>query len=382
MHDDPDRSVTCAPAHTRTHAQPNTASPSARTAPAAPHIGQTRLRPLVATPRPQPRKPAIQFPFTDAYVRNLPRRTPDNQPTRHEPLSPDQQKVVASYYAFSLHEGRETWRRVMNSASGTFAARRYVGDLQDADLAATEALVECCRRWPLPCPTCAGRGNLRDSLRGATWQCGACGGSGKPRNDFTAFHAYLRQAVNQKVLEEVNRLLRLTKGVLDYEAEATGSAPKRNGKLSRAGRNGEGQAMSEAAAVGHVWPGAKRPLVGEGEQPCRTDPAIAPFPIHFATADTALPLHLRQRATVDTADHPPATHLWALADDNPQFGPAYTQALRACPTAPITWPTVAAKALGDGLLILAPATPRGRVQSECVALVIVEAAREVLALLR
>jgi len=269
---------------------------------------------------------------------------------------------------------------VMNSASGTFAARRYVGDLQDADLAATEALVECCRRWPLPCPTCAGRGNLRDSLRGATWQCGACGGSGKPRNDFTAFHAYLRQAVNQKVLEEVNRLLRLTKGVLDYEAEAAGSAPKRNGKLSRVGRGGEGQGMSEDSAVGHVWPGSQRSLVGEGEQPYHT--TIAPFPIHFATADAPLPRHLRERATVDTANHPPTTALWALADDNPQFAPAYTQALRACPTAPITWPSAAARALSDGLLILAPATPRGRVQSECVALVIVEAAREVLAMLR
>ena len=383
MHDDLDRSVMCAPAH----AQPNTPgaatapAPNARTTSVAPHIGQTRLRPHVSTPRPQPRKPAVQFPFTDAYVRALPRRTPDNQPTRHEPLTTDQQKVVASYYAFSLHEGRETWRRVMNSASGTFAARRYVGDLQDADLAATEALVECCRRWPLPCPTCAGRGNLRDSLRGATWQCGACGGSGKPRNDFTAFHAYLRQAVNQKVLEEVNRLLRLTKGVLDYEAEATGGVPRRNGKLSRAGRGGEQGTMSEDSAVGHVWPGSQRSLVGEVEQPCHTI-ANPPFPIHFATADTPLPRHLRERATVDTADHPPTTALWALADDSPHFAPAYTQALRACPTAPMTWPTVAARALSDGLLILAPATMRGRVQSECVALVIVEAAREVLAMLR
>jgi len=384
MHDNLDRSVLCAPAHAHTHAQPDTApatpTPSAHTTPTAPHIGQTRLRPHVNTPRPQSRKPAVQFPFTDAYVRNLPRRTPDNQPTRHEPLSPDQQKVVASYYAFSLHEGRETWRRVMNSASGTFAARRYVGDLQDADLAATEALVECCRRWPLPCPTCAGRGNLRDSLRGATWQCGACSGSGKPRNDFTAFHAYLRQAVNQKVLEEVNRLLRLTKGVLDYETEATGGAPKRNGKLSRVGRGGEQGAMSDAEMVGHVWPGSQRSLVGEVEQPYSI--ANPPFPIHFATADTPLPRHLRERATVDTADHPPTTALWALADDSPLFAPAYTQALRACPTAPITWPTAAARALSDGLLILAPATMRGRVQSECVALVIVEAAREVLAMLR
>ncbi len=381
MHDNSDRSVTCAPAH----AQPNTpgtatahATPTPRP---APHIGQMRLRPRITTPRQPPRKPAVQFPFTDAYVRNLPRRTPDNQPTRHEPLTTDQQLVVKSYYAFSLHEGRETWRRVMNSASGTFAARKYVGDLQDADLAATEALVECCRRWPLPCPTCAGRGNLRDSLRGATWQCGACGGSGKPRNDFTAFHAYLRQAVNQKVLEEVNRLLRLTKGVLDYEAEATGGVPRRNGKLSRAGRGGEQGTMSEDSAVGHVWPGSQRSLVGEVEQPCHTI-ANPPFPIHFATADTPLPRHLRERATVDTADHPPTTNLWALADDSPHFAPAYAQALRACPTAPITWPTAAARALSDGLLILAPATPRGRVQSECVAAVIVEAAREVLALLR
>jgi len=381
MHDDLDLSVMCAPAHAQpspapAHATPNPSVAPAHT-PAAPHIGQTRLRPHVITLRSQPRKPAVQFPFTDAYVRNLPRRTPDNQPTRHEPLTTDQQKVVASYYAFSLHEGRETWRRVMNSASGTFAARRYVGDLQDADLAATEALVECCRRWPLPCPTCAGRGNLRDSLRGATWQCGACGGSGKPRNDFTAFHAYLRQAVNQKVLEEVNRLLRLTKGVLDYEAEAAESAPKRNGKLSRAGRGGEQSAMCEVSAVGHVWPGSQRSLVGVGEQ--LTAP---PFPIHYATADTALPRHLRERATVDTADHPPTTTLWALADDSPHFAPAYAQALRACPTAPITWPTAAARALSDGLLILAPATPRGRVQSECVAAVIVEASREVLAMLR
>ena len=384
MHDDPDRSVTCAPAHAQpdtpgtTHATP---THGAHSTPSAYHIGQTRLRPVIPPTRQPPRKPAVQFPFTDAYVRALPRRTPDNQPTRHERLTADQQKVVASYYAFSLHEGRETWRRVMNSASGTFAARRYVGDLQDADLAATEALVECCRRWPLPCPTCAGRGNLRDSLRGATWQCGACGGSGKPRNDFTAFHAYLRQAVNQKVLEEVNRLLRLTKGVLDYEAEVAGGTPKRNGKLSRAGRGGEQGVMSEDSAVGHVWPGSQRSLVGEVEQPCHTI-ANPPFPIHFATADAPLPRHLRERATVDTADHPPTTALWALADDSPLFAPAYTQALRACPTAPITWPTAAARALSDGLLILAPATPRGRVQSECVALVIVEAAQEVLALLR
>jgi hypothetical protein len=184
------------------------------------------------------------------------------------------------------------------------------------------------------------------------------------------------------VLEEVNRLLRLTKGVLDYEAEATGGAPKRNGKLSRAGRGGEQGTMSEDSAVGHVWPGSRRER--EVEQLYSTCHTIAnpPFPIHFATADTPLPRHLRERATVDTADHPPTTALWALADDSPHFAPAYMQALRACPTAPITWPTAAARALSDGLLILAPATLRGRVQSECVALVIVEAAREVLALLR
>ena len=84
---------------------------------------------------------------------------------------------------------------------------------------------------------------------------------------------------------------------------------------------------------------------------------------------------------MDTADHPPTTNLWALADDNPHFAPAYTQALRNTPTTH-TWPTAAARALSDGLLILAPATLRGRVQGECVAVVIVEAAREVLAMLR
>lgn len=342
-----------------------------------PHIGQTRLRPHITAPRPSPRKPPVQFPFTDAYVRDLPRRTPTNQPTRHEPLSPDQQRVVTSYYTFSLHEGRETWRRVMNSASGTFAARKYVGDLQDADLAATEALVECCRRWPLPCPTCAGLGTQRDPLKGTAWPCGACSGSGKPRNDFTAFHAYLRQAVNQKVLEEVNKLLRFTKGVLDFEAEALVGTARRNGKPTGRSSDGDREGAPGVTAVGHVWPLPRR----EVEHANAHAHSAPPFPIHYAAPDAPIAYHLRKRPTVDTADYMPATRLWALPNTDPTFPAAYAQQLRNHPTAATTWPTVAARALSEGLLILAPNTVRGKAQGQCVALIIVEAAREVLAML-
>ena len=318
-------------------------------------------------PRPRSVKPPVVFPFTDAYVRALPRRTPANQPTRQEKLTDDQQKVVISYYAFSLHEGRETWRRIMHrSATSAFAARRYVGDLEDADLAATEALVECCRRWPLPCPKCAGLGKLRDTLRGTAWTCGECQGSGKPRNDFTAFHAYLRQAVNQKVLEEVNKRVKEAKGQLDAEKEG-GGENKRNGKRVRTVEDGAeyGPTSTDAtdSKVGHVWPS-----VTTLPQVAKLTTAPADLPIYRASNDSTLPARLRRLHTIHASDYPMPTEVWALS--NEQQLARLTEHYSTCSAHPHhTWPTLALEGLrAGGILIVA--TFGEQVQVEALAIMI------------
>lgn len=337
--------------------------------PSSPPVKRCPAAPARRPSRPRSTKPPVVFPFTDAYVRAMPRRTPANQPTRSEQLSADQQKVVVSYYAFSLHEGRETWRRIMHrSATSTFAARRYVGDLEDADLAATEALVECCRRWPLPCPKCAGLGMLRDTLRGTAWTCGECQGSGKPRNDFTAFHAYLRQAVNQKVLEEVNKRVKEAKGQLDAEKEG-GGENKRNGKLLRAvsDESSVGGAQSQQptgnAKVGHVW--ASLPTLPTVAK-LTTTPAY--LPIYRASSDTVLPARLRSLQTIHAKDYPMPTEVWALPD-----GQQLTQLTEHYATSSAysthTWPTLALEGLrAGGILIVA--TPGEQVQVDALVTVI------------
>lgn len=58
---------------------------------------------------------------------------------------------------------------------------------------------------------------MRSASEGADWACTSCKGSGKPRNDFTAFHAYLRGTIGTRVIEEANARIKDCKLRMDQD---------------------------------------------------------------------------------------------------------------------------------------------------------------------
>lgn len=299
---------------------------------------QTQAKPLRKAPSNNgsppsgPRSSRTPFPFTDEYVRSLPR---SHEPPGDGPLSCDQRRVAESYRGFSLAEGRKCWRGAVASGSGAFARRRFLGDEGDAEAAAEDALLECCRRWPLPCPGCQGRGRCRDPLKGTGgWTCPDCDGTGRPRNDFTAFHAYLRLAVRQRVSEEFNRRVREAKRSLDTEADG-GPGWRRNGRTLRMPDPGPG------GLGGRPWVG-----------------------VFQADECERVPAALRRLRIVCVSEVPPSAAAWSRAQGIIGLTTAYGEELRASLLAEqsaTTWSTIARECrAAGGALVLGQPTTTGR----------------------
>ena len=143
------------------------------------------------------------MPDTPWYARSMTRSTTGTpRATKNTPLTPEQSELATAYFGFSQAEAVTIWHKSLHSGP---SAALYVGDDEDARDIGTQALLRSCQAYPLPCNVCKGTGKHTSAVTGSNVCCRRCNGSGEPKNQHKAFHAYLRLAIRTQVINEINK---------------------------------------------------------------------------------------------------------------------------------------------------------------------------------
>ncbi len=129
-----------------------------------------------------------------------PSETAPSAPTARTALTPTQREFVARYWEFASAVGRKIWRSSLhNSLRG-----HNIGDDDDGAGVGIDALLDTAAKYPMPCNACRGERSMLRANTGQRVTCYECGGTGEPRNQHKAIHAYLKLAILTQVHNEVN----------------------------------------------------------------------------------------------------------------------------------------------------------------------------------
>jgi uncharacterized protein YeaO (DUF488 family) len=149
-----------------------------------------------------------------------------SEPRPAPKLTQEQQDFAGRYWRFSAVTGRKIWLASVPRALTTHPA---MGTPDDGESIGVDALLDTATRYPMPCNGCRGKRSVTVLQTMQPAKCPECYGTGAPRNQHKAIHAYLKLAILTQVRNEINKRAALCKALIG-ERRQTGTGCVRRGK--------------------------------------------------------------------------------------------------------------------------------------------------------